>query len=157
MLYNRAARDVAMYGNRMHYPVLDVLTAHDTNLDLTATYVAINGDNTGIAHNNLTLYLSPETRCWTPLFSLDQDGTERTARRLALSAAGTEETSIVTRFDFFNADMPEVTDVPAGFAANTTTPDDPVFYMHTPRVGDDLLFDTVVARNTHTATVRIDI
>lgn len=159
-LHDRAAQDVAEYaeyGNPMHYAVLDVLTAHDPQSGLTAAYVVIKGDDTGIIGNNPVLYLSPETRCWEPIVSLDEDGFERTARQLALAAVGVPGAKKAFRKDFFTANMPAVTDVPDGFAANTTTAADPVFYMDTPRVGEDIIFDTATVKTTHTATVRNDL
>ena len=156
-LYEKASRDVDEFGSNLTYPVFDVLTAHDPQRGLTAAYVVIKCDDTGAAVTNPVLYLSPTTRSWAPTVSLDPDGTERTARQLALTAVGTDSATSAFRKDFFTDSMPSVTDVPDGFLHNTTTPADPVFSMPAPRVGDDLLFDTITATTTHTATVRNDI
>lgn len=138
------------------YAVLDVFAVYGPASGKSALFFVLSDEPVFINMANPVVYSSIGNRSDARYraTSRDADGTDNTARQFAKLAAGDGASETAFRSDFFNRAMQPVDDVPDIFMANTTTPDDLVLTLNTPpRVGEDFIFDTSVARSTYTATV----
>lgn len=138
------------------YGILDVLVAHDPELNMKAAYVTVTTDpskptvdSNPVAYSPYPALTDSLIRTWSEDLGAAHD--------ISQVAAGDIVSSVVFRKDFFAVGMKPVDSVPAGFRDNTTTAADPVFTLCPPRVGENFTFDTVLATTAHTATVRNDL
>lgn len=135
------------------YGILDVLVAHDPELNMQAAYVTVTTDpskptvaSNPVAYSPYPALTDSLIRTWSEDLGAAHD--------ISQVAAGDIVSSVVFRKDFFAAGMEPVDRMPTGFRPNTTTAGDPVFTVCPPRVGEDFTFDTALATTIHTATVR---